>query len=39
VIGVTGRPMCIWEDTIKMDLNDKGLEGMNRNNLAWNGEN
>ena len=24
-----GRPMCRWEDNIKMDLQDVGCEGMN----------
>jgi hypothetical protein len=28
VIGVIGRPKYIREDNITMDLNDKGLEGM-----------
>lgn len=39
VIGVTGRPMYMWEDTITLDLNDKGLEDINRKNLVWDGEN
>jgi hypothetical protein len=33
-----GRPRHRWEDNIKMDLKEVGCGGMDRIELAWDGE-
>jgi hypothetical protein len=30
-----GRPMCRWEDNIKMDLREIGIDGVSWIQLAW----
>jgi hypothetical protein len=30
-----GRPRCRWEDDIKMDLRETGIDGANWIRLAW----
>jgi len=30
-----GRPKCMWEDNIKMDLREKGINGVNWTQLDW----
>jgi hypothetical protein len=32
--GPKGRPTCWWEDNIKMDLRETGIDGMNWIQLA-----
>ena len=33
-----GKPKCIWEDNIKMDLQEVGCEGMNWIDVAEDGD-